>query len=49
MIQARKRIHRLTQNKPCFVDYLCANKSFDAIIYDTAVKKMEYITATMEL
>jgi len=49
LIQARKRIHRITQNQPCFVDYLCANKSFDAIIYDTAVRKMKYIADTMEL
>jgi SWI/SNF-related matrix-associated actin-dependent regulator 1 of chromatin subfamily A len=49
MIQARKRIHRMTQEKPCSIDYLCANKSFDARIYATAVRKMKYIKDTMEL
>lgn len=47
MIQARKRIHRITQVHPVSVDYLCAAKSFDAYVTETAVEKIRNIQETL--
>lgn len=47
--QARKRIHRISQEKPCSVYYLASAKSFDALIADNAFDKMFNIQETLEL
>lgn len=49
MLQARKRIHRISQTKPCSVYYLASAKSFDALVADNAFDKMYNIQETMEL
>lgn len=46
MIQARKRIHRITQIHPVSMYYLCAAKSFDAYVSETAVEKIRNINET---
>lgn len=47
IIQARKRIHRIGQMKPVTMYYLCAAKSFDHYVSDTAVDKMKNIYETL--
>ncbi len=49
MLQARKRIHRISQTQPCRVDYLCAADSFDAILASKAFSKMQNIKETLDL
>lgn len=48
LIQARKRIHRISQEKPCFVTYLCAADSFDSILYEKGFEKIENIIGTLD-
>jgi SWI/SNF-related matrix-associated actin-dependent regulator 1 of chromatin subfamily A len=47
IIQARKRIHRIGQVNPVSVYYLCAAKSFDHYVSETAVEKMQNIYETL--
>lgn len=49
MIQARKRIHRITQVHACNVWYLAAAKSMDAMVANKAFSKMENIKRTLDL
>lgn len=48
MIQARKRIHRITQDRPCTVYYTASAKSFDSLVADSALQKMENIKETLQ-
>lgn len=48
LIQARKRIHRLTQDQPCLVSYLCAARSFDSILSNVAFEKISNIQETID-
>lgn len=47
MIQARKRIHRISQDQPCTVYYTASAKSFDSLVADSALEKMENIKQTL--
>lgn len=47
MIQARKRIHRITQDRSCTVYYTASAKSFDSLVADSALQKMENIKETL--
>lgn len=49
MVQARKRIHRITQDQPCSVYYLAAANSFDSYVADRGFAKMEHIKETLDL
>jgi SNF2 family DNA or RNA helicase len=49
MIQARKRIHRISQENPCTAYYLCAAKSFDYYVSKKAFRKMEHIKTTLDI
>ncbi len=49
MIQARKRIHRITQKRACSGFYLASANSFDAYVADSAFSKMENIKTTMDI
>lgn len=49
MMQARKRIHRIAQNKPCAAYYLAAAQSFDAIMADSVFLRMEQIKETLDI
>lgn len=49
MVQARKRIHRITQDQPCSAYYLAAANSFDAYVADRGFAKMEHIKETLDL
>jgi hypothetical protein len=39
--QARKRIHRLSQKSPVLIEYLVADKTFDAFVAPKAIKKID--------
>lgn len=47
MIQARKRIHRITQDRPCLAEHLCAAESCDYYIATTMFGKMAHIQETL--
>jgi SNF2 family DNA or RNA helicase len=49
MVQARKRIHRITQNQPCSAYYLASANSFDSYVADRGFAKMEHIKDTLDL
>lgn len=49
MIQARKRIHRISQTRSCRVDYLSAADSFDALLAAKCFEKMKNIKQTLDL
>lgn len=48
LIQARKRIHRISQDKPCTAYYLCAAQSFDYYVSKKAFRKIENIKSTLD-
>ncbi len=48
LIQARKRIHRISQTKPCFATYLVAADSFDSITSESAFQKIKNIKDTLD-
>jgi SNF2 family DNA or RNA helicase len=49
MIQARKRIHRITQSRECSGFYLASANSFDALVAESAFEKMENIKETLDI
>ncbi|MFM7009086.1 MAG: SNF2-related protein [Betaproteobacteria bacterium] len=48
LIQARKRIHRISQVNPCTAYYLCAAQSFDYYVSKKAFRKVENIKSTLD-
>lgn len=49
MVQARKRIHRISQTQACQVLYACAARSFDAYVAEQAFEKMRNMKETLDL
>jgi Superfamily II DNA/RNA helicases, SNF2 family len=49
MVQARKRIHRISQTQSCQILFACAARSFDAYVAEQAFEKMRNMKETLDL
>lgn len=48
LYQARKRIHRITQEHPVLIEHLCAPDCFDYVTGNVSMKKLENMERTLD-